>query len=435
MKKKLISVLLSTAMLSTLFAGMTTMANAEESDTEWEYKEATLTLLMDSDTTQDGLQAVLDLAKEKLGITVEIETRVGGTEGDNIVKTRLASGEMADLCAYNSGSLLSALNPSEYFIDITNEDFASRLDDGYAAAVSVDGATYGIPLCSSYAGAVIYNKAMYEEYGLSVPKTWDEFIANCETLKAAGETAVLGTYSDSWTSQVTFLGDFYNVQAADPTFVTEFEAGNTKYATNEAALSSWKKLAALSDYYNEDYLATTYNDGCDIMADGDAAHWIILTQALSNVYSLYGKETVDNLGVFAVPGDDADNNGLTVWYPTSMYGNKNSGKTEDILRFMEFYVSDEALDAYTSAVLPDGPYCIKGYELPEEVYAGVLDEQAYFDAGLTTPAMEFSTSVKGSNCASICVELASGQTTAEEAAAAYDDDCALQATQLGLNWE
>ena len=55
-----------------------------------------------------------------------------------------------------------------------------------------------------------------------------------------------------------------------------------------------------------------------------------------------------------VPGTDADNHGITVWEPTAIYGNANSDKKDDILRFMEFYTSDEALDAFTAAQKPDG---------------------------------------------------------------------------------
>lgn len=395
-----------------------------------------LTFLIDTDMSLAGFQAVADLAKEKLGITVTVETRPGGSDGDNIVKTRLASGDMADILGYNSGALLSALNPAEYFVDLSNEPLMDKLDDTYKEAVTVDGKTYGIPMCSSQAGAVIYSKTLYEKYGLSVPKTWDEFMANCDVLKKNGETAILGTFADSWTSQVAFLGDNYNVMAQEPDFVANLEAGKAKYATTPAALRSFEKLADTTQYYNEDYLATTYDNGCDMIANGEAGHWFMLTQALTNVYELYGAETVNTLGVFAVPGDDAADNGLTVWMPTSIYGNKNSDKVDLIKQFMEFYVSDEALDAYTSVVLPDGPYCVKDYELPEEAYTAVAEDmQSYFDAGKTGVAAEFLTSVKGADCPTICQELASGQTTAAESAAKYDDDCKKQATQLGLNWE
>ncbi|MCS6759554.1 MAG: hypothetical protein MO852_11800 [Candidatus Devosia euplotis] len=36
-------------------------------------------------------------------IKIDMETRPGGAEGDNIVKIRLAAGVMADVFSYNSG--------------------------------------------------------------------------------------------------------------------------------------------------------------------------------------------------------------------------------------------------------------------------------------------------------------------------------------------
>ena len=41
-------------------------------------------------------------------VTFEAETHPGGEEGDNLVKTKLATGEMNDIFYYNSGSLLQA---------------------------------------------------------------------------------------------------------------------------------------------------------------------------------------------------------------------------------------------------------------------------------------------------------------------------------------
>lgn len=411
-----------------------TSASSSSETVESSDEDRSLTLLIDTDATLAGFDAVAALAEEKLGITVEIDTRPGGNDGDNVVKTRLASGDMADLCVYNSGALLAALNPGEYFLDLSGEDWADTLDDTYADTVTIDGALYGIPYSSSQAGAVIYSKTMYEEHGLSVPNNWEEFIANCQVLKDAGETAILGTGGDSWTTQVAFLGDNYAVMLGDPDFATGLEAGTTKWATSPEGLRSFEKLSETAEFFNDDFLATTYDDGCDMMANGEAGHWFMLTQALSNVYELYGDQ-VNDLGVFGVPGDTEEDFGLTVWMPSSIYGNKNSGKDDLIKEFMEFYISKEALDAYTGAVLPDGPYCIEDYELPDDAYTAVADDmQAYFDADKTEVALEFLTPVKGADCMTICQELVSGQTTPEEAAAKYDEDCAKMAEQLGLDW-
>jgi len=411
--------------------------NSETTGTSGEAKEfegVTITFFKDTDFADEGINAVIALAEEKYGMNVEIEQRVGGADGDNIVKTRLASGDMADIMLYNSGSLLNALNPAEYFYGLNNEDFIQTYDETYQETVTVDGVTYGIPAASTQAGAFLYYKPDYEALGLEVPKTWAEFLSNCEQLKAAGRTAVIGTFGDSWTSQVIFLGDHYNILAAEPDFAREFEAGTTKYANTDAGVKSFQKLLDVRPYYNEDYLAATYDDGCDMIANGEGTHWAILTQALSNIYALY-PEAMENIGVFGVPGEDADDAGLTVWMPSSYYINKNSENLDAVLAFMKLYISEEGLDAYAQVLKPDGPYCIQGYNLPADAYPAVKDDmQRFFDDEKTSVAIEFQTSVKGSNCPAICQEAGSGQTTAGQAASAYDEDCKKQAVQLGLDW-
>ena len=201
MKRKMLSVLLCAAMMGTTLAGATSVlaADDKDSDSKWEYKEATLTFLIDPDTASSGYQAVFDLCEKETGIHIETELRASGGDGDNQVKTRLASGEMTDLCGYNSGAKLNELDPESNFIDISGEEWASRLDDTFASAVSAgsDSAVYGIPLTATNLGCILYNKDLYEKYDLEVPDTWEDFLKNCDTLKDAGETAVIGSLGDS----------------------------------------------------------------------------------------------------------------------------------------------------------------------------------------------------------------------------------------------
>ncbi len=82
-----------------------------------------LTLLIDNGPqTIAAAKAVTDaFEKANPGVTVKIETRPGGTEGDNLIKTRLSTGEMTDVFFYNSGSLLQALNPDKTLVDLTDD--------------------------------------------------------------------------------------------------------------------------------------------------------------------------------------------------------------------------------------------------------------------------------------------------------------------------
>lgn len=430
MRRKRAAVFMCVAMMVGALSGC---GSSGSTGTDAESKE--LSILYVGAGTPTGEQAVCDAAEEELGITIEIEKLPGGEEGDNLVKTRLASGDMADILCYSTGSLFAALNPGEYFVDLTGEGFMDKVDETFIKTVTSGDGVYGIPNGFLQTGAVLYNKDVYEKYNLEIPHTWDEFLQNCQILKDNGETAVLGTFAETWTAQVPFLGDNYNVLAAEPDFAEGFEAGNIKYAENEAGLRSFEKMEDLIPFYNEDYLATSYDDGCEMLAEGQAAQWITLSGCLDNIHSLCG-EDVNKIGCFGVPGDDADNHGLTVWEPNAFYINNQSENIDLVKEFFNYYISDEGLDAYAAATLPGGPSAVKGYELPENTPAAVIQMQEdYLDTGKTALAMEYLTAVKGASCASICQELGSGQTTALEAAQKYDADCLKQAVQLGLDWE
>ncbi|WP_019636938.1 ABC transporter substrate-binding protein [Paenibacillus fonticola] len=401
----------------------------EAADTE----KTTLTLLIDNQTAIDGIQAVADEIKRELNIETKIELRPGGTEGDNVVKTRLATSDMADLMFYNSGSLFKALNPQEYFVDLTNEPFMDHVLDSFKDTVSVDGKVYGIPGGSTVGGAWLYNKKIYSELGLSVPKTWDELLANNDKIKEAGYTPVIGSFSDSWTSQLVVLADYYNVHSLAPNFAEDYTYNKAKYATTPEALRSFEKLQSLRDkkHFNDDATATKLEDALAMLAEGKAAHYPILTLVLTNINANY-PEMMDDIGAFAQPSDTADVNGLTIWMPGGIYANKEGSKIDAAKKWMEFFVSPEGVKAYLTAMKPEGPMPIKGVELPDDTYSAVKEMLPYFESGKTAPALEFYSPIKGPSLEQITVEVATGISSAAEGAAKYDSDVEKQALQLGL---
>ena len=381
-----------------------------------------------------GTQAVMEAATEKLGMEFEVEVNPGGSEGDNIIKTRMASGDLPDFMAYNSGSKLYDLNPSRGFMDISDWDIVDKFDDAFLSSVTIDGVVYGAPQSSTQAGAVIYYKPDYEELKLEDPHTWDEFVDNCKALADAGKTPVYFTGGETWATQVLFLGDYYNIAAANPTFADDYTEGKAKYADVPEATRSWTKYEDLVDYLNADKSAATVTDGNFAIATGEATHWFILTQQLPLI--LENVEDPDDIGVFGVPGDDADDHGLTVWEPMSWYVNKDTENVDAIKAFFEFYYSEEALDLYFGTYGANGPSCIKGYELPDSVCSAVrVDMQKYFDDGKTVPALEYQSPIKGTTCEQMTTAVGLGQMSGEEAAAMYDDDCKKSAVQLGYDWK
>ncbi len=85
---------------------------------------------------------------------------------------------------------------------------------GALDAWKIDGGVYGVPV--SYAcWAIFYNRGMFAANGWEVPKTWDEFFALCDRIRARGIapvslTGIYGNYPDS-----VLRAAYYNLAGAE----------------------------------------------------------------------------------------------------------------------------------------------------------------------------------------------------------------------------
>ncbi|MDB4867150.1 MAG: extracellular solute-binding protein [Cohnella sp.] len=409
--------------------------SASPSATESSKPQDKVTLSVLTDNSQDAVnvaKALMDAFHAKNpNITLEMETRPSGSEGDNFVKTRLSTGDMNDVFFYNSGSLMQALNPEQNILDVSNEPWQADVIDSFKQTVTMNGKLYGAPTNATMGGGWFYNKKIYANLGLTVPTTWADLTANNKKIKDAGITPIIGTYKDSWTSQLIMLADYYNVQAEDPTFAADYTANKAKYATTPAALRSFQKLQDTVGYMNKDYLAANLDSGIKMLAEGKGAHYPMLTFIIPTILQ-NNPESINDIGFFAQPGDNTDKNGLTVWMPSAAYIYKNSQHVDEAKKFLAFIASPEGMAAVGKVSQPTGPYVIKGAVIPDNVPQVVKDMLPYFDSGKTAPALEFVSPVKGPNLPQITVEVGSGHRKAVDAAAMYDKDVEKQAQQLGL---
>lgn len=399
----------------------------------------TLTYLVDeSQNTVDTSTALAEAFMEQNpNVEIIIETRPGGGDGDNIVKTRLATGDMTDIFWYNSGSLLQALNPTQTLVDISDQPFIENIADAFIPTVSQGDGIFGVPTGTGMGGGILYNKAVYEELGLEVPLTWDEFVANNEVIAEAGIAPVLATFGtgSTWTSQLFVLADYYNVEQAEPGFAERYTNNEADYADTPAALAGFEYMEQAYElgWFQEDYATEQFEPGLALLANGEVAHYPMLTFVLSTIATNY-PDQVDDIGFFAQPGNDPEANGVTLWMPAGTYipQTTEGDNLEVALDFLGFIASVEGTDVITEAVAPQGPYLIEGATLPDDVLPAVQDLAAYIERGDVYPALEFLSPIKGPNLEHLLISVGTGQMTALEAAENYDFDVERQAQQLGL---
>ena len=311
------------AVAATLMLGSGVLAGCAVGggDDSSEDGKLTLTFLTgDDDQILRPSKAVADaFEKENPDISIKIETQPGGSEGDNLIKTRLATGEMNDMFLYNSGALLQALDPQQNLTPLTDRPWVAEAMPSFLDSTKAGDDQFGAPFGTAFGGGVGYNIGVYEDLGLTVPTTWDEFLSNSEKIKDAGITPVMGTYGDTWTSQIVMLADFHNILVQDPEWADEYTNNQAKYA-DEPGLSSFQKIADLSDagLLNEDFASAKLDEGLERVASGEAAQYPMLTLSFGQMVSNY-PESADKVGFFPIPGDDPATNGLTAWMGNAVY--------------------------------------------------------------------------------------------------------------------
>ena len=412
-----------------LVFGATVAAPSQAADTE-------ITWLVDNGQANQDAAKALIAAYEKAnpGNKVTLVPRPGGTDGDNLVKTKLATGSMEDVFTYNSGSLFQALAPSKNLLEMTNEPFMKNVLSGFYPVVAVGKKVYGVPFGTANVGGILYNKKVYAKLKLKIPTTWAEFMANNKKIKAAGIDPVIQSYKETWTSQLFVLADYYNVQAAHPNFARDYTANKEKYEKNKTALRGFEYIEEIKklNYFNRDYASTTYAQALDKLALGQGAHYPMATWAIPQI-AAQQPANLEDVGFCAQPGPKASVTGVTGWVPSGTSipaAPKNAAAAK---KFVGWMTTAKAVDVMNGVEgFAGGPYYIKGANIPNALPGAVQDVMQYFAKNATAPALEFVSPIKGPNLEKILIEIGLGITTAKKAAAAYDADVVKQAKQLGL---
>ena len=404
-------------------------------------KSVKLSYLVDnSDASVASAKAVIAAFQAaNPGITIDMQTRPQGSDGDNVVKTRLSTNDMTDIFAYNNGSLFQALKPEKNLVPVSDQPWASSLNKIFVDATSANGKLYGAPMGTAFGGAILYNIPVYKKLGLQIPQTWDQFMANNAKIKAAGIAPVIQTYGNTstWTSQLFVLGDFHNVQAKESDWATKYTNGQVKYATDPVALAGFQHLQQLHDGndFNKDYRSAQLNDGLKMLAEGKGAQYPMLGGVAATIEQLVPGKMGD-IGFFPIPGSDASTFGMTIWSPGAVYipTSTKGDKLAAAKKFLAFVSSPQGCDAQTKGQTPTGPYMVNSCTLPANVSQVAKDTQTYLKSGKSSPALEFKSPIKGPNLEQICIQVGSGIESAQKGAQDYDQDVKKQAQQLGLSW-
>lgn len=138
--------------------------------------------------------------------------------------------QMPDLMYITPGYFLNSAAETGELTDLSDLWEQTGLVDLYPPSVTrlsdFDGKQYFLPVGYQWSG-IYYNTAVFDQYGIEPPTTWDELMGAADTLVAAGVTPFALAGNDTWLTSLWF--SYLNYRLNGPEFHQELMAGRVPY--------------------------------------------------------------------------------------------------------------------------------------------------------------------------------------------------------------
>lgn len=156
-----------------------------------------------ADAYKETYQAIADefSADNEYGVTVKFEfyeneqykTKLTTLMASNSVPDIFITWELSYLQPFVEGGKVYSLQEAME----SDTEWKNSFSDGVLEPLTFDEELYAIPTQKSFC-VMFYNKQIFEENNVQIPKTYEEFLDLCETLKGNGVTPMALAATDAW---------------------------------------------------------------------------------------------------------------------------------------------------------------------------------------------------------------------------------------------
>ena len=189
--------------------------------------------------------------------TIDYEFPSSSTYWD-LLKSKLASGEMPDIFGCNQGEQIAMWG--DYLATLDDMEMAADLTEAQRQASSLDGGeTIQIMPIYVEGWGIIYNMRLLKEAGWEkTPETREELAQLLADLKAAGINPFMAHYAETSLALTNHIGSVWMTNKEDPLgFIAQLKSGADMDLANDPDLNDLLDYYDLIlEYCNEDYLST-----------------------------------------------------------------------------------------------------------------------------------------------------------------------------------
>ncbi|MGB4777717.1 ABC transporter substrate-binding protein [Microbacterium sp.] len=330
----------------------------------------------------DFNQIIADFEAENPDIRI-VQNQVADSE--TAIRTLLVKDRVPDVITLNANGNFGRLAQAGVFYDFSDEPVLDTINPAVqeilAALGNASGEVNGLGYVNN-ANGIIYNTEIFADLGLEVPQTWDELIAVCDALQAAGVTPFAGTLADSWTVMPSWnaLGAY----ATQDGFFDEMRAEGADLGPGSPVsfekdfADAMAKQAQLYGYAQSGYRGASYDDGSALFANGQVAMLMQGIWALSPIKKI-NPDIPAAIFPYPVP-EDPDDRLLVSGVDVVVTMGKNGPHQEEALRFIDYLFQVGVIEEFAASQ----------NMIPSVIGAKLSDDPAlqsvapYFDAGKIT---------------------------------------------------
>lgn len=306
----------------------------------------TLTLYGNADDlAKPYMQKIISMWEEESGNTIDVQG-LDTNNAETIALTKFTTGDIPDLYIHFGNANLNNFNPLDNFVDWTDAEWVSDIQDSVLPQATYNGAVIGLPFWEASNSGCFYNKKIFEELGLEQPTTQAEFDAVCDTLLENDIQPIYLAAADGWPILYQFAFD--PVVAEHPEYVEQLNAGEMNYADipEITAMCEWFQSAAEKGYFGETYASDKWDYTSEVLGTGEAAMMFCWDTWFDTDYD---SESYDYVGsdfgimpVFMGTRDQGTYEGGNV---NLMMANKNGENVEAAKDFINFMAQPENYNA------------------------------------------------------------------------------------------
>lgn len=226
----------------------------------------------------------------------------------------------------------------------------ASLTEQVRTTCTVEDKTYGVCALGTTTG-IVYNKAIFDRLGLTLPNTYEEFLALCDTLQENGITPLGVGGQDLWHFEY-WLNHFLraDILSREPDFLAQCSAGERDW--NDPLITN------MLTHFNELFARGYVHESWPSTPDGSMAYLLAEEQVamiFSGPWLVSDAKALDDtlsLGWFYVPNEDGAviaGDSLDVFWTVTAGCAEDPARFDAAVKFLEFFYSDDLYEqTYTA---------------------------------------------------------------------------------------